>query len=425
MEILGFTQQQIHDFIKKALDGNSDHIQKLVSHLDKHPVIEGCCYVPLHAAIIVHIYNTTKGALPTTLHELFRSLVLCSIMSNLRNLSLLAYEGLMHIVFNSEDLQSYHLPTDLPSLGLLQQVEGLTLTSKSLSYNFLHLSVQELLAAYHISLMSPSKQVKIFEELIKNEYRFKAVLRYYSGFTKLANPEIQEFISSYQQGMKILEDLMPLLYCFFEAQQPSLYQLVGSKLQTCVYISDSFTVPTDFSAIGYYVTSLLSSSSANEPYVYLLIDEDITCANFNLLLSELSKHPIGGSPTDGTMSRKLVLAFSQYDYDPYDDDDQYDFDYPLDDNDRFQSSVFNILEFSDGDIEQEDEDRLLYIAEALQTNSSVTKLWLPEMELRYTEPSGSALTKMLHMNKTLTHLNLSWNNKLSDSGACCIFRGLH
>ena len=46
------------------------------------------------------------------------------------------------------------------------------------------------------------------------------------------------------------------------------------------------------------------------------------------------------------------------------------------------------------------------------------------MQLRYTEPSGSALTKMLHMNKTLTHLNLSRNSELSDSGACCIFEGL-
>ena len=314
--ILGFTQQQIHDFIKKALDGNSDHIQKLASHLDKHPVIEGCCYVPLHAAILVHIFNT-KGALPTTLHELFCSLVLCciarelathehdtslsdslddlpdDIMSNLRNLSSLAYKGLMRnkIVFNSEDLQSYHLPIDLPSLGLLQKVEGLTLISRSLSYNFLHLSVQELLAAYHISLMNPSEQVKIFEELIRNEDRFKAVLRYYSGFTKLANLEIQEFISSYQQRMISLQNLLPLLYCFFEAQQPSLCQLVGSKLQTHIYISDLFRVPTDFLAIGYYVTSLLSSSTDDELYVYLSIDEYITCANLKLLLSELCKHP--------------------------------------------------------------------------------------------------------------------------------------
>ena len=130
VEILGFTQHQIHEFIEKALDGNSDRIQKLVSHLDKHPVIEGCCYVPLHAAILVHIFNTMKGALPTTLHELFCSLVLCcivrelathkpntslpdlntledlpdDIMSNLKNLSLLAYNGLMQnkIIFSAQ-----------------------------------------------------------------------------------------------------------------------------------------------------------------------------------------------------------------------------------------------------------------------------------------------------------------------------------
>ena len=483
VEILGFTQQQIHDFIKKALNGNSVHIQKLVSHLDKHPVIESCCYVPLHAAILVHIFNSKKGALPTTLHELFRSLVLCciarelathehdtslsdslddlpdDIMSNLRNLSLLAYKGLLQnkIVFNSEDLQSYHLPIDLPSLGLLQKVEGLTLISKSLSYHFLHLSVQELLAAYHISLMNHSEQVKIFEVLIKNEDRFKAVLRYYSGFTKLANPEIQKFISSYLQRMRNLQNLLPLLYCFFEAQQPSLCQLVGSKLQTHIYISYFFRVPTDYLAIGYYVTSLLSSSSANEPYVYLSIHEYITCANLKLLLSELSKYPIGGSPTDGTMFRKLVLVCHTFiddphDYDdPHDNDDQHDYGDPQDDDDPYendvrydlyesklitaeitkilafhlkQSSAINILDLRDIDIEQEDEDGLLYIAEALQTNSSVTRLWLPEMQLRYTEPSCSALTKMLHMNKSLTHFNLLGNSKLSDSGACCIFKGL-
>ena len=53
---------------------SSTHIQKLVQHLEDHPVIEGYCYVPLHVAILVHIFLTMKGAL-TTLHELFCNLV--------------------------------------------------------------------------------------------------------------------------------------------------------------------------------------------------------------------------------------------------------------------------------------------------------------------------------------------------------------
>ena len=40
VEILGFTQHQIREYIEKALDGNSTHIQKLVQHLEEHPVIE-------------------------------------------------------------------------------------------------------------------------------------------------------------------------------------------------------------------------------------------------------------------------------------------------------------------------------------------------------------------------------------------------
>ena len=169
VEILGFTQHQIREYIEKALDGNSTHIQKLVQHLEEHPVIEGYCYVPLHVAILVHVFLTMKGALPTTLHELFCNLVLCCIVreldthesesdtsevcslddlpddlrSKLNDLCVLAYEGVMQnkVVFYRDDLRRFNLPANLPSLGLLQAVEGLTLHSKSLSYNFLHLSV--------------------------------------------------------------------------------------------------------------------------------------------------------------------------------------------------------------------------------------------------------------------------------------------
>ena len=121
VEILGFTQHQIREYIEKALDGNSTHIPKLVQHLEEHPVIEGYCYVPLHVAILVHIFLTMKGALPTTLHELFCNLVLCCIIreldthesesdtsevcslddlpddlrSKLSDLCVLAYEGVM------------------------------------------------------------------------------------------------------------------------------------------------------------------------------------------------------------------------------------------------------------------------------------------------------------------------------------------
>ena len=49
---------------------------------------------------------------------------------------------------------------------------------------------------------------------------------------------------------------------------------------------------------------------------------------------------------------------------------------------------------------------------------------LANTRLVATEDTAQALTTMLQVNKTLTHLNLSNNPKFSDSGAYCVFQGL-
>ena len=106
----------------------------------------------------------------------------------------------------SPDLRKFNLPANLQSLGLLQAVEGLTLHSKSLSYNFLHLSVQELLAAYHISHIDSSKQLEVFKRMFGGS-RFQAVLHYYSGFTKLANPAYTRILLRHNEN-KLLSQLL-------------------------------------------------------------------------------------------------------------------------------------------------------------------------------------------------------------------------
>ena len=361
------------------------------------------------------------------MHELFCSLVLCCIVREhathepdtvltfsslddlpddlkykLNHLSVLAYNGVMQnkIIFYSKDLQASQLPSDLPSLGILQAVEGLTLYSKCLSYNFLHLSVQELLAAYRISQMSHSEQVKVFKELF-GRFRFQAVLHYFCGFTKLDNPEIQAFISFYQNGKSSLQEILPLLHCFFEAQQPSLYQLIDSRffLNENQQLNSNNLIPVDFVAIGYFITSLLSISN-----VYISIRK-IDDYRLKLLLSELSKYPVAEelSTTDASSGLgKLTLHFS----------------FPsstwhgakLIASLLKQSAVIDELKLFEGTMQTDEDDGLLHIAEALQTNSSLTKLSLCSMGLKHTKQNASALSKMLQINKSLTHLNLSWNS---------------
>ena len=86
-------------------------------------------------------------------------------------------------------------------------------------------------------------------------------------------------------------------------------------------------------------------------------------------------------------------------------------------------SFISELSINDADI-QRYENGLQHIAEALQTNCHLTKLILRYMDLNCSRENSSALTKMLNMNKTLTHLDLSYNRKFSDPGAHCIFQGL-
>ena len=279
------------------------------------------------------------------------------------------------VVFYRDNLRKLNLPANLPSLGLLQAVEGLTLQSKSLSHNFLHLSVQELLAAYHISHIDSSKQLEVFERVFGST-RLQAVLQYYSGFTKLGNPEIRDFISTYARQKSSIEDLLPLLHCFYEVQEPPLCKLVFT--QKCIIELNSALKPVDYLAIGYFVTSLLSVPSSNTSNILLTI-RIVDKYSLKLLLLELSKYPIGEAS-----ERRLEITVQDE----------------------------NINSYSH------------QLLEGLQHNTSLVRLNLSNTGLVATEDTAQALTTILQVNKTLAHLNLSNNEKFSDSGAYCVFQGL-
>ena len=211
------------------------------------------------------------------------------------------------------------------------------------------------------------------------------------------------------------KDLLPLLHCIFEAQQPSLCQLVDPRFilnqqETLLYSSD--LSPVDFLAIGYFITSLLSVFTADAPTIHIVID-GIDDHHLKMLLNELSKYPIGGIPTSaGALLLRLELRKTNIT-----EQGVSHLSFHLK-----HSSAISEFVLSDGSIRYI--HVLLPIAEALQMNTSLTNLSLHHMSLHHTEQNGSSLTKMLQENKSLTHLDLSNNSTFSDSGARCIFEGL-
>ena len=282
VEILGFTAEELHQFFTECLKGDTEAVKTLLERIEENPEVAGSCYLPLNATILVHLFESDCNTLPTTLYGIFSSLVLNCIKRHLKLrtqykdvsiesldhlpeftkkpfsvLCRLAYNGVMEdkIIFTS-------LPADVNTLSLLQGVESFIGREKAVSHNFIHLSIQELLAAWHIATQLPaSNQVSKFNELF-NKFRFSAVFRFYAAITKLRTPGIKDMVVriamkysnksySVSQEDKIL--MACLLHCLIEAQDPSLCESVAQQLQHGLNLSVTTLTPSDCLCIGYFL----------------------------------------------------------------------------------------------------------------------------------------------------------------------------
>jgi len=172
----------------------------------------------------------------------------------------LAYKALRHdkIVFSKSEIQNYckHLAcmeNGCHGLGLLKAVEFYSTKEnvKNMSFNFLHLSLQETLAAYHIYLSGINKQTRLLESNFMDSRYFNTWIMYV-GFTK-GQPfpfAFKHFLSGnffkvstlvtslFKKDAKISEkfitdkvNCLHLFQCFSEAQNDDMCQYVGQLLK--------------------------------------------------------------------------------------------------------------------------------------------------------------------------------------------------
>ena len=83
IEIVGFLRTEIQRYFTEAI-GDSQIVKKLNDHLTQRPVIEASCYLPLNTAIVTHLFLALGHTLPTTLHGVFTSLVICCIIRHVK-----------------------------------------------------------------------------------------------------------------------------------------------------------------------------------------------------------------------------------------------------------------------------------------------------------------------------------------------------
>ena len=233
IEILGFTQESVKAYASSIFSKQKD-LKKFLDSISasENPAINSLMYVPLNAAIIVQIYLDCKSdaLLPHTLTELYTLLCLTILNRDLKirvdkfedlpadlykqflHLSQIAFEGIL-----KEEIIFHTLPPGLVHFGFLDAVSALYGGGR-VSYNFLHLTLQEFFAAYHISHLG-SSGLEVFKQHGKDK-RWNVVWRFVAGLTKFEHYKGHMDSDLFIESRKDSETKISLftIQCLFEAQ---------------------------------------------------------------------------------------------------------------------------------------------------------------------------------------------------------------
>ena len=290
IEILGFTQECVKDYASSVFFSKPEVLKEFLTYISasQNPAINSLMYIPLNAAIIVHIYRNSrrKGCpIPKTLTQVYTQLCLTLLQrylksndpqdrtildkfsdlpstdyDNFKQLAQLAFEQFEkhNVVFYSQDVTK-----ELVHFGFLDSVSSLY-GGGGVSYNFLHLTLQEFLAAYHITQLSNG--IDVFKHHSEDR-RWEVVWRFVSGLTKfqyfMDNVRCDAFVS---KGGKYLEVRNLLLHCLFEGQFMLNYMAILGKNkiysdQTTSLVQSSRSSPLDRYALGYCISNCFTRTT--------------------------------------------------------------------------------------------------------------------------------------------------------------------
>ena len=222
--IVGFTEDQIEQYLDHCFADSGNKLKdslkyKFLLQLNTNPKLKSLAYVPVNLSILVHVYKQYGGRLPSTLTELYKDYVLVKlslynqrianeslrftevdslpvyISESLNKLCELAYGGLktqkLHFTQN-EMLKLYpSIPLDYDGMGLLQVENHMLNRGSYKTYNFLHRTVQEFLAAWHMA-QTLEQNIDILRHF--QNTNFEAPFIFYAGLTGFKCLEFTNFL---------------------------------------------------------------------------------------------------------------------------------------------------------------------------------------------------------------------------------------
>ena len=300
VEVLGFTERKREEYIVEAIS-NPGAAQELLAQIKHVPQLGENCHLPLNLVIITHTFLCMGHKLPSTYCRIIITLALNCLLRHIQKTTSLSVEvlesfsdlpdsiasefnALCKLAYNKTVAEQYTFRQSelarisqtpkkksstprVNTLGLLQAVHSLVATGSSTVYHFLHLSLQELCAAYHIaSLHTTAEQIAAIWDLkegkTEHHLRFHPVCLFYSALTSLVDQEIVECLAEANQGysgsyadlrVKVTHAKKPKMVtngfpeCVLEAKNPelSLAEIIFDEPEQGLYETTTM-VPIDF-----------------------------------------------------------------------------------------------------------------------------------------------------------------------------------
>ena len=289
IEILGFTENLKQQYINKALDQNQKNIGELMAYLKEHSFLNSLCYNPLCLSSLVCLFQQSRQfldiKLPTNQTEIINKItnrIVLSLsgskemhflplttavgsmpkeyQSILNTISKIAFYSLRtkNIVFKLSDIKSDINSADaknicLNCLGFLKVINSFANTDiNQMLFTFLHISLQEFLAAFYVSTLSRSKCAQIWKQTFQKS-EFLNVWAYYCGITRDKNMLLGNLSSWF--GIQTLPDdkikCLYLVHCLMELPDDEIYQKVKPRvianaaslnLSSCIFTQKDFQI---------------------------------------------------------------------------------------------------------------------------------------------------------------------------------------
>ena len=251
--ILGFSEDQIEQYLDHCFTDSSNELKdslkyRFLLQLNSNLLLKSLVYVPVNLSILVHLFKQHGAKLPSTLTELYQQYVLLKlslynqrvsndnvvlvdlnilpdhVLEGLNELSKLCYCGMndKKLHYTQHDVERYmycnlhrSVPSDYDGMGLLQVENHLLNRDSYKTYHFVHKTVQQFLAACHVTKLQEQKDI-----ILKNfkSEDFEMVLVFYAGLTRFKIfdflkffPRIKDDISSISLPEKAKNSILKVL----------------------------------------------------------------------------------------------------------------------------------------------------------------------------------------------------------------------